>query len=200
MTLKSIEPIGPEEIVYQGKIIEVVQQRMKTGEKEQVFEFARRSPGTRLIIVTPEKKVLLTKEYRHEARGFDLRLPGGKVFDTLQEYNDFLKSGADIASVAAEAAKKEAREEVGIEVEEIQYHYTSKEASATLMYDLLYFVITRFRKLPDGQSLEHGEEGIELVEVNFDEARQICLDGRMQEDRSVAVLIRFLSTLDSLNK
>lgn len=28
MTQKSIEPIGPEEIVYQGKMIEVVRLRM----------------------------------------------------------------------------------------------------------------------------------------------------------------------------
>ena len=190
MVQKPIQPIGPEEIVYQGKIHEIVEQRMRTGEKEQVFEFARRSPGVRLIIPSSSSSLILTKEYRHEVRGFDVRLPGGKVFDTLQEYNSFLKSGVDIVSVAGEAAKKEAREEVGIEVEEIQYYYTSKEASATLVYDLLYFVVTRFHKRSDGQSLEHGED-IELVEVSFEEARKMCLDGRMQEDRSAAVLIRF---------
>lgn len=78
-----------EKIVYQGKIIEVVQQTRKTGDTEKLFEFARRSPGTRLIVRSGDK-VLLTKEYRTETGNWDYRLPGGKVFDTLEEYNRFL--------------------------------------------------------------------------------------------------------------
>ncbi len=190
MTQKSIEPIGTEEIVYQGKMIEVVQQRMMAGEKEQTFEFARRSPGTRLIIVTPEKKLILTKEYRREADSVDWRLPGGKVFDRLTDYNEFLKTGKDIIPVAIEAAKKEAREEAGIEVKKIE-HFATSHCGATVTWDLFYFVVNDFERLT-GQSLEHGEEGIELIEIDFGEARAICLDGRMQEERSVAIFMRWL--------
>ncbi len=146
MLPKPIEPIEPEQIVYQGKIHEIVQQKMKTGEKEQVFEIARRSPGTRLIIVTPEKKLILTKEYRRESDSVDWRLPGGKVFDRLQEYNEFLKSGEDIVPLALEAAKKGVREEVEIEVKNISYFATS-HCGATITWDLFYFLSQTSKRL-----------------------------------------------------
>lgn len=190
----SIEKLGSEEIVFQGKIIEVVHQKVKTGDKEQTFEFARRSPGTRLIIITPENKILLTKEYRMEAEAFDYRLPGGKVFDRLTDYNDFLSQRKDILETAKNAAVKEALEEVGINVESIEYISTSK-AGATVTWDLFYFVVNKYEAREHGQELEHGED-IEVIEVDMDEAKAICLDGRMQEDRSVAVLLKYLHALE----
>lgn len=58
---------------------------MKLGDKKTLFEKARRAPGVRLIIVK-EDKILLTREYRDEIKSFDYRLPGGKVFDKLSDY------------------------------------------------------------------------------------------------------------------
>ena len=76
-----------EEIVFQGKLIEVVQQTVEIGDKQLLREIARRSPGVRLIICDGDK-ILITKEFRREVNVEDYRLPGGKVFDTLKEYND----------------------------------------------------------------------------------------------------------------
>jgi 8-oxo-dGTP pyrophosphatase MutT (NUDIX family) len=189
--MSSIERVGSEDIVYQGRIIEVVNQKVNTQGKEQVFEYARRSPGTRLIIVSPENKILLTKEFRMEVSGYDYRLPGGKVFDTLVEYNEFSQSAGDIIPKAELAAKKEAVEEVGIDVEEINHFATSKVGS-TVVWDLIYFVVSKYSHRKAGQELDGAGEDIEVVEVTFDEAKEICLDGRMQEDRSVAVLLKYL--------
>lgn len=172
----------PEKVVYQGKIIEVVQQGNR--------EFARRSPGTRLIIRSGDK-ILLTKEYRSETGNYDYRLPGGKVFDTLEEYNRFLSTGQDILPQAIKAAKKEAREEVGIEVEEIAHLWTSING-ATVVWDLLYFEVSKFKEL-EHLSLEEGEN-IKPEWIPFEEAKQLALSGKMQEDRSVAVLLRYLTT------
>ena len=190
----AIQKQGPEEIVYQGKIIEVVRQKVLTGEKEQIFEFARRSPGTRLLIISPDEKILLTKEFRLEVLGYDYRLPGGKVFDRLTDYNEFLTSGKDIIEQAKLAAVKEALEEVGIVVEDITHLSTSK-AGASVIWDLYYFVVSKYSHRDEGQELEHGED-IEVVEVSFEEAKEICLDGRMQEDRSVAVLLKYLHSVE----
>lgn len=189
--MASIERIDKEEIVYQGRIIEVVNQKVNTQGKEQTFEFARRSPGTRLIIVSPDNKILLTKEFRMEVDGFDYRLPGGKVFDTLVEYNEFLRSGQDMIPKAEQAAILEGIEEVGIDVEEINHFGTSKVGS-TVVWDLIYFVVSKYSHRETGQELDGAGEDIEVVEVSFDEAKQICLDGRMQEDRSVAMLLKYI--------
>ena len=87
--MNKLQKDGPEEVVYKGKIFEVVKQPMKAGEKKMVFESARRSPGTRLLIVK-NNQMLITKEFRSELDDFDYRLPGGKVFDTLDEYDKHL--------------------------------------------------------------------------------------------------------------
>lgn len=174
-----------EEIKYKGRIFEVVQKRVVIDGEEKVFELARRSPGVRLIIVTPDNQLLLTKEHRKELNAWDYRLPGGKVFDTLDEYGQF---AGDVLSKAEEAARKEAEEEVGIKVEEVKF-FNKSVAGATVEWDLYYFIVSKYGEVK--QKLEAGEN-IEIVKVDFEEAKQMCLDGRISEDRSVGVLLRFL--------
>jgi hypothetical protein len=45
------------------------------------------------MIITDGSRILITKEWRNEQNGFDYRLPGGKVFDSLREYEEKLQSG-----------------------------------------------------------------------------------------------------------
>lgn len=184
------KPIEKERVVYQGNILEIIQQKFQVGEQEITYELARRSPGTRLIILSPDNKLLITREYRKELGTWDYRLPGGKVFDTLSEYNQALQNKEDITAKAEQAAIKEAREEVGIDVERIRHFATSK-CGASVSWDLFYFLVEQYQPIQDGQSLEHGEY-IEVLTIDLDQAKQICLEGKMQEDRSVAVLLRFL--------
>ena len=174
-------------ITYQGRIVEVVEFSSPDGKK--VFEKARRAPGTRLIIPLGEDSILLTKGYRQEIDGYDFRLPGGKVFDSLDEYNKFLQSGQDIIGPATEKAKEEAKQEVGLEVKDLDHILTSV-LGATMQWDLLYFVIRE--SIRGEQELEYGED-IEIVEVSRDDALKMCLDGRMSEERSALVLMRYLT-------
>lgn len=70
-------------IVYRGKLFDIIQIPQPDG---RVFEVARRAPGVRVIVHdAKEQKVLLTREFRRELDAWDYRLPGGKVFDTLNE-------------------------------------------------------------------------------------------------------------------
>ncbi len=176
-----------EKITHQGNIIEVIQKEVLINGKHKTFEFARRSPGVRLII--PQKDhILLTKEFRDEAGGYDYRLPGGKVFDTLEEYNQALASDVDIREAAKKAAIKEAREEVGIAVEDLSFFHKSI-CGATIIWDLFYFVVNSF-----SETIQHLEEGEDIQTVLTDEAevRRMCLDGTIGEERSALVLLRYL--------
>lgn len=172
-------------ITYQGRIVEVVEFSSPDGKR--VFEKARRAPGTRLIIPVGADEILLTKEFRQEANGYDFRLPGGKVFDSLDEYNTFLKSGADIAEPAMKKAKEEAQQETGIIVTKISPFHVSV-LGATMEWDLHYFVVEAYTE--GRQDLEQGED-IEVVKVSRDEAKKMCLDGRIGEERSALVLLRY---------
>ena len=143
-----------EKITHQGKIIEVVQKVVERNGKTNTFEFARRSPGTRLIIVKGDY-ILLTKEYRYENDKYDYRLPGGKVFDTLLEYHDALQAHKNLADLAKNAAIKEAREEAGIDVTDI-YFFHKSICGATVVWDLYYFIVNSFNEV--NQELEEGED------------------------------------------
>ncbi|MFS8160251.1 MAG: NUDIX hydrolase, partial [Candidatus Roizmanbacteria bacterium] len=138
---------NPKTIVYQGRIIEVVEEKVTLGDREVTFEFARRSPGTRMIIQTSDGNFLITREKRREVSDkWDYRLPGGKVFDTLTEYNKAIENGDDLAEQARKGCVIEAREEVGIEPENMDLFHISK-AGATVVWDLYYFVIKSYKEL-----------------------------------------------------
>lgn len=180
-------PHNMERIVYQGKIVEVVETEVKTGSGKKVFELARRSPGVRLIIPQNDS-VLLTREYRYEINGYDYRLPGGKVFDTLTEYNEALLNAVSIEEAAERAAKKEALEETGLEVKTLSKFHKSV-CGATVTWDLFYFVASDFTQKE--QSLEDGED-IEVEWVPNTKVADMCLNGEIQEERSALVLLKYL--------
>ncbi|MGH7193637.1 MAG: NUDIX hydrolase, partial [Candidatus Saccharimonadales bacterium] len=171
-------------VAFSGRIGEVVHTEQADG---RVFERFRRSPGTRIIIVSPEGRILITKEYRHETGNVDLRLPGGKVRDSLKEYKELVAGGGDIVEAAKQAAVKETLEETGLIVNDIKF-VTKANAGATVEWDLYYFLVDKYEANPDGQALEEGED----IEVNWmtpSEIRQAIAEGSMQEWRSAGVLL-----------
>ncbi len=177
-----------EKIMYQGKIFEVVQFPVKVGSQEVIFEKVRRSPGTRLIIIKNDQ-ILLTKEFRQELGMDDYRLPGGKVFDTLKEYNNALHQ--DLTKEALKAAKRECLEETGLLPTKIAL-FDIVHAGATVDWDLFYFLVKDFDVKK--QRLEEGE-WISVEWKTFAEAKAMCLNRKISEDRTVGVLLRFLLTI-----
>lgn len=173
-----------ESVVFAGKIGEVVHTEQPDG---RVFERYRRPPGTRLIIISPEGKLLITREHRQETGNVDLRLPGGKVCDSLEDYHALLKSGKDMAEAAAEAAAKEAREETGLIIKDPEL-ITVAPAGATVEWDLYYFKVKNYTVHTEGQALEHGEN-IEVTWMTPPEIVKAIGFGDMQEWRSVGVLL-----------
>lgn len=177
-----------ETITHKGNIIEVVQKKININGKEKTFEFARRSPGTRLII-PKGNTILLSKEFRSEINGYDYRLPGGKVFDSLDVYNEAIENNVDINESAKVGAIKEAKEEVGINVKDLSLFHKSI-CGATVMWDLFYFVVNGFTE--GEQNLEDGED-ITFEFIDKEKVKEMCLDGSISEERSALVLLRFLN-------
>lgn len=173
-----------DNVVFRGIIGEVIHTVQQDG---RVFEQFRRPPGTRLIIVSPENRVLITKELRHETGGYDLRLPGGKVCDSLEEYETIRTSQDRVHSTAIDSAKREAREEVGLDINN-PVPVTVAKSGATVDWDLHYFLVRDYQERPDGQELTQGED-IEAIWMWPYEIRQAITDGKMQEWRSVGVLL-----------
>ena len=188
---------GPEEIVFQGRMVEVVRQPMKHQGVVQVYESARRTPGIRIIIPDRKtKEVILTREFRAELDDYDVRVPGGKVFNSLKEFNVHTKSGRDIQPIALDKVKEEALEEVGIVIEEASFFKLSKNGSI-MEWDLLYFVAEKWHEHTDGAQHKEFEQGvISAHRYSYAQAEKLITDGTISEDRSAIVLLRWLASVD----
>jgi len=173
-----------ETTVFRGKIGEVVHIEQKDG---RVFEQFRRPPGTRLITISPDNRVLVSREYRHETGTVDLRLPGGKVCDTLEEYDALRNSGADMVEQAKLGMTKEAGEEAGLDIHDPKL-VTVANAGATVDWDLYYWEVHDYTERSEGQDLEEGED-ITTQWMTPAELREAIENGQMQEWRSVGVLL-----------
>jgi 8-oxo-dGTP pyrophosphatase MutT (NUDIX family) len=178
-----------EEVIIKGKLFELVQVVQPDG---RVFEIARRAPGVRLIIADKDtKKVLLTREFRHELGEWDYRLPGGKVFDTLEQYEAFRATEQDIVEPATKQAIREAQQEAGIDIDELEL-YKQSTLGATVEWDLYVFEATSWQASVHGQELEVGEKIEADNWIDFDEAKRMILAGDMKEERIALVLLQWL--------
>lgn len=179
-----------EEIFARGKLFELVHEYQTDN---RVFEIARRAPGVRLIINDADnKKILLTKEFRKELGHWDYRLPGGKVFDSLDEYEAFRSDKQDISVAAEEKARAESIEEAGIEVGELRL-FKKSTLGATVEWDLFVFEALKWQMVDGGQQLEAGEQIEADRWVTFDEARSMILVGDMHEERIALILLQWIN-------
>lgn len=177
-----------ETIHAKGKLFELVHITQPDG---RIFEVARRAPGVRLIIEDENQRILLTKEFRHELNTWDYRLPGGKVFDTLEEYEEFRVDGRDIIGAAEEKAIAEGREEAGIGVDGVEF-YKKSTLGATVEWDLFVFYVSKWHHLDKGQMLEKGEQIEADTWFTKNQVEEMILSGAMREERIALVLLQWM--------
>lgn len=180
-----------QEIVYSGKIFAIVKLKQLNGE---VWEIARRSPGVRIILKNSDGTYKLSDEFRHEHGSRGYRLPGGKMFDKLEDYLKFMGEGVTEEKLQARAradALREAEEEHGIckvPAEKIRFIEKSVIGS-TVEWDLYVFEISDF-KLTEQKT--HGMEDIQSVNLTKAQILESIDSGKFNEDRIVPVLLRYL--------
>lgn len=180
-----------EEIFARGKMFELVHEAQPDG---RIFEIARRAPGVRLIIADKEnEQILLTKEFRRELGAHDFRLPGGKVFNTLEEYEAHRNGEGNILAAAESQAKVEAAEEAGIDISTLELVRKSA-LGATVEWDLYVFEATMWQPHKDGQQLKD-DEPQDIVGVDFYsyiDVENKIINGEMQEERIALVLLQWI--------
>lgn len=187
-----------ENVVFTGNMFQVVQWEGMPG---KTFERVERAPGTRLVIETEQGGVSglwMTREIRRETGNIDLRLPGGKVFDSLTKYNAFQQSGKDMVPEAEVSARREAVEEAGVTGGEYTLLAHSR-AGASVEWDLYYFLVQG--GVIGNQELTEEEIGkITACFVSYKDLQTALKTGAIQEDRSAAVLYRYLDNLNLTGK
>ena len=178
---------NPWEIVYRGVLFCIEKHKIKG------YERAIRPPGTRMILRNSEGKILITKEHRNEIGGVDYRVPGGKVFNYLEEYLQVRGNDEALNKAAKTAGEREALEEAGVrKIEDLEIIKKST-AGATVEWDL-YFMRGKISEMGeqelDGDEKDHG---IEIGFYNDAQVLQMIKEGKINEERLVAVLMRELA-------
>lgn len=185
-------------VKFDGKLFQIIQ-RTKEAEfqvnnqtvfKHLELEVARRPPGIRALVIN-DNKLLLACEYRYELNGWDYRLPGGKVFDTNEEYFAKTQLGTPIIDDIIHALKRELREEVDIEVK----NYTLLNIShcgLTVEWDLYYFLVDQYIDYTSTSIQKTEYEFIQNRWVDFSTALELCLNGSVSEARTAYEIIRFI--------
>lgn len=189
-----------DDIKYKGKLFDIVERKIaqtittnKTEiEKEIQYELVRRGPGVRGIILKDEK-ILLNREYRYELGRWDYRLPGGKVFDSIVDY-EIAKDTPLINRYIENGLVNELKEEADIQI--IDWELLEVlHCGFTVEWDLYYFLISQFELLPSFYNKEIQKSEYEYIThcwVDSYEALSLCLNGEVSEARSAYALIKYL--------
>lgn len=151
----------------------------------------RRPPGIRALIVDDENmKILLSREFRYELNGWDYRLPGGKVFDSLEDYKKSIKENTVLEHVE-KTVPKEVMEEIGLIVKNPKLLKVSHDG-AGVIWDLYYYEITDYKVSEDGPKLEEDEVIEGFVWKDYDEIIDLCIQREIHEERTVGVLLPYV--------
>ena len=155
-------------------------------------KMVRRPPGVRALILNKNdnQKMLLSKEFRYELDKWDYRLPGGKVFDTLDLYKEAIARN-DVQKYVDKSVAKEVLEEVGLIVKSQKLLKISHDG-AGVIWDLFYYEIKDYEESLDGAHLEENEFVEGYVWKSFDEIIKMCIEQKINEERSVGVLLSYI--------
>lgn len=155
-------------------------------------KMVRRPPGVRALILNKNdnQKILLSKEFRYELDKWDYRLPGGKVFDTLDLYKEAIARN-DVQKYVDKSIAKEVLEEVGLIVKSQKLLKISHDG-AGVIWDLFYYEIKDYEESLDGAHLEENEFVEGYVWKSFDEIIKMCIEQKINEERTVGVLLSYI--------
>lgn len=190
----TVLPNGKPEIVSSGKFGALLRLPVLIdrgdGYFEMDFEQFKRTPGVR-VIALQEKNILLTKEFRQELNDFDYRLPGGKVFDSLDAFLPYITEEKPVEDEHIIAkAKDELKEEASKTAQELSI-FKKSHCGTTMVWDLHYVVAKGVSDFTE-ETENEGEQVEEVVWKSFEEVQEMCLNGIISEDRTVATLLQFI--------
>ncbi len=175
------EKIKNMKTVYKGKLFHVLR------DEKTRFEKVIRPPGIRIITETEEGFIMNHEIRKHSGDKRLPYLPGGKVFESVAEWTS-LPKGTELMLDICETAKKEAREEQGIEI--LKFKYLEKvECTNKIEWDLHYIQVLEFKEVE--QSLEH-DENIERIIIPRNEIRKLIFSRNFKEKQSAFVLLKYL--------
>lgn len=158
------------ETILQGKVIQVdiEEVALPNGNKSK-REIVRHPGAVGIIALTPEKKIVLVKQFRKPLNRVILEIPAGK-----------LETGEE----PKHSAKRELEEETGYVCEEIEHivsFYTSPGFADELVH--IYYA-DKIEQAADGAKPDD-DEFVDMIEVTIDEAVKLIEDQKIYDAKTV---------------
>jgi ADP-ribose pyrophosphatase len=136
-------------------------------------EVVRHPGAVAIVAVTPERRLVMVRQYRYAAGRFLLEIPAGT-----------LEPGED----PEETARRELREETGYTAETL--HSIGSFFSAPGFCDEVIHLFQAEGLTPGEQDTDFGEE-IDLVEIPVEEGRRQLVKGGFEDAKTLAGLSLF---------
>ncbi|MBC7929645.1 MAG: NUDIX hydrolase [Rubrivivax sp.] len=164
------EVVSSEEI-YGGKIIGVVRDTVREGDKTYVREVVRHPGGAGVVPYFDDGTIALVSQYRHPTVRYVLEIPAGKL---------------DPGELPAETAARELEEELGVvagRMEQLSEFYSTPGFCAEKLW---VFLATNLRET----ARSHGEdEIIEIVRLPFTRALEMIASREIEDAKTIIGLL-----------
>jgi GDP-mannose pyrophosphatase NudK len=142
--------------------------------------YDRGNGATILLYNHQQKTVILTKQFR------------------LPSYINGNESGMLIEACAGlldkdnpeDCIKRETEEETGYKISEVKKIFEAYMSPGSVT-EILYFFIAEYSKdmkIHEGGGVEHEEENIEVLEINFDDALKMIETGEIKDAKTIMLL------------
>ena len=162
-------------VVYDGRVIKVRVDTVETASGRQTTrDIVEHADCIAVVAVDADDNILLVKQFRKPIEKELLEIPAG---------------GIDAGEDPVTAVQREMREETGYfpkKVERLGGFYSAPGYATEYLY--LYLA----NDLIPSQLFAEDTEGIEVVRVPVTEIRELVIQGKIQDAKSVAGLLTFL--------
>lgn len=164
------EAFAPEvlqsDLVYQGRVWDVVSDRVAYGDGEIVRQYVKHTGAVAIVAIDDEDRVLLIQQYRHPIRHRDWELPAG-----------LLDVPGEEPLLAAQRELAEEADLIAAEWEPLVSAWTTPGGNDELIH---IFLATGIGQAPAVHDREDEEADIRIEWVRMADAVDAVLDGRMR--------------------
>ncbi len=140
-----------------------------------------RGNGATILLYNPgSRKVILTRQFR---------LP---TFLNGNETGMLIEACAGLLDKdnAEDCIRKETEEETGYKISKVQKVFESYMSPGSVT-EILYFFVAEYdhnMKVSEGGGLQHEQENIEVLELDFDEAYNMIHTGEIRDGKTIMLL------------
>jgi len=142
--------------------------------------YDRGNGSTILLYNTVKRTVILTRQFRLPT--YVNGNTDGMMIETCAGLLD--------ENNAEDCIKKEAEEETGYKLDTVQKIFEAYMSPGSVT-EIIYFFIAEYSeqmKVSDGGGLEHEQENIEVLELNFDDAYALIEAGEIKDGKTIMLL------------